>query len=179
MRQHISNLEQQIRELGAEPKPQPKHLPPPASPETLARRNSHTRMGQDQASRWAEGVEADGLALQEPSHSGTDIYLGVSPRDGGLSVAKGMSMSLFGAMFDIGDFVTDQTDERVKLMSRKTAADLIYAAARSEERSPPHLPDKIEECLSYAHWYCVAFNAYFPIVHRPHFIQLVCHDNVL
>jgi hypothetical protein len=83
-------------------------------------------------------------------------------------------MSLFGVRFDLGEFVTNQTDERVKLMSRESTID----AARTSGSPFAHLPDKLEECLSYAHWYCVAFNAYFPILHRPHFIQLVCDSHV-
>jgi hypothetical protein len=174
MRQHISNLEQQIRELGVQPKTQPQDLPPPVLPEEQVRRDSRARSGQDPASQWAQGEEGDDVALQEPTHSGADIYLGVSPRDAGLSVPKGMLMSLFGVRFDIGEYVTDLTDERVKLMSRERTIDLIHIAARTGERPVAYLPDKLEECLSYAHWYCVAFNAYFPILHRPHFIQLVC-----
>lgn len=176
MRQHIVDLEQQIRGLGVEPKALPAFLPPPSATAeewTHGERANQAHQGQDTGSHWARTEESTVYGSPQASRGGADIYLGVSPYTGGLSAVKGMSMSLFGAKFDIGEFITPETDERVKLMSGASSLDSIFDMSRSGEKPVAELPKTLEECLSYAHWYCIAFNAYFPILHRPHFLQLV------
>jgi len=180
MRQHIADLERQIKELGIEPKPLPPYLSSPVSSEDW-RRNSEASRGQDFKEQTSPSLRSENSAAFVPpsftSSGAADLYLGVSPWDGkGLSEVKGMSMSLFGVKFDIGEYITSETDERVKLMSGESSLDSIFAIARSGKKLIAELPKTLEECLNYAQWYCIAFNAYFPILHRPAFFDMVRLD---
>jgi len=180
MRQHIADLERQIKELGIEPKPLPAYLPSPAQSEEWSRSNDVSR-GQNTKEPTSPSTRSENSAAFVPtftSSGGADLYLGVSPWDGkGLSEVKGMSMSLFGVKFDIGEYITAETDERVKLMSGESSLDSIFAIARSGKKLIAELPKTLEECLNYAHWYFIAFNAYFPVLHRPAFLDMVRFDN--
>lgn len=181
MRQHIADLERQIKELGLEPKPLPPYLPSPVESEGW-RRGSEASRGHDVNEQTSPPSRSVNSAACVPpsftSSGGADLYLGVSPWNGkGLSEVKGMSMSLFGVKFDIGEYITSETDERVKLMSGESSLDSIFAIARSGKKPIAELPKTLEECLNYAHWYFMAFNAYFPVLHRPAFLDMVSLNN--
>jgi len=180
MRQHIADLERQIKEMGIEPKPLPPYLPSPVSSNDW-RRDSEATRGHDSKEQTSPSLRSENSAACVPpsftSSGAADLYLGVSPWDGkGLSEVKGMSMSLFGVKFDIGEYITSETDERVKLMSGESSLDSIFAIARSGKKLVAELPKTLEECLNYAQWYFMAFNAYFPVLHRPAFLDMVSFD---
>lgn len=86
-------------------------------------------------------------------------------------------MSLFGVEFDIGEFITEATSERVKLMSLESTLDAMFLIARSGQKPKADLPATYEECKGYVNWYLIAINAYYPILHAPAFNSLVSSKN--
>jgi len=181
MRQHILELEEQLRHLGVEPKTLPAFAPPAStsSPAGYAVTNATSRaqQNQDENSQWKQSPIDSARATTDSPRAQADTYLGVSPYSEGLSAVKGMSMSLFGVEFDIGEFITESTSERVKMMSLESTLDAMFLIARSGQKPKADLPATYEECKGYVNWYLIAINAYYPILHAPAFNSLVSSNN--
>jgi len=180
MRQHILELQEQLRHLGVEPKPLPASVPAAnTSPPKICANTQHPgrlRQNQDEEPPCKQSPSDRARATTDSPRASADTYLGVSPYSEGLSAVKGMSMSLFGVEFDIGEFITESTSERVKMMSLESTLDAMFLIARSGQKPKADLPATYEECKGYANWYLIAINAYYPILHGPAFIGLVGID---
>jgi hypothetical protein len=96
-----------------------------------------------------------------------DNYLGVSSGNSWLSPIEGTSLSLFGATLDLAEFIPeDQVD------SGTSYQNFLDKAFVEKQKNAPPLPPW-EQGKVYAEWYFRSIQPMLPILHKPHFMQLL------
>lgn len=178
LRQHIAELQEQLRNVGVEPKPLQEYAPP-LSTSRVERYSveqhpspSHLRQEEDTYAKQTSNDSA--IATTNSPRTQVDTDIAFSPHIEGISAVKGLSMSLFGVEFNIGEFMTESTSERVRMMSSlESTLDAMFLVARSGEKPKADLPATYEECKSYAEWYLIAINGSYSTLHGPTFMSLV------
>ena len=174
MKVYLIELQTQLRENGLEPRPQPSapqgHPPAPPS-------SSPYSMQSANGSAW-DGQPANGYGAshgpQAPSHGSLlpdfrsacigDNYLGVASENNWLSSIEGTSLALFGTKIDLAEFVP------ASAMSYDSF--LIHAFGRTQPTQRPDLPE-YEQCKIFAEWFFRSIQPFIPIVHKPHFMDLL------
>lgn len=180
LRNHLADLQAQLKDMGVEPRPPPTYanMPwPPIAPAAAA---------PAEAQDWASAQRrpsASPLAGYAPASDKADVpllpqfkhgsvgcnYLGVAPGDSLLSHIRGTSLSVFGHEIDITDFVQDGTDYEASPMSYQT---LVKITMGSQHVEPAPLPP-YEALREWATWYLRSLNPYTMLVHKPAFMDLI------
>lgn len=181
LRTHLADLEAQLRDLGAEPRPPPAYTapPPPSHPWSSSSSASshptdaHTQPSPSPLPGYAPTTTPIKSEAQSLPHfkSGSigDNYLGVAARDGLLSHIRGTSLSVFGTEIDITDHLTGEAEYEDSPMSYST---LIAILSGSQKVPKPDLPP-YETLKEYAIWYLRSLNPFTMLVHKPVFLDLV------
>ncbi|KAM0706648.1 hypothetical protein Q7P35_005976 [Cladosporium inversicolor] len=177
----IESLKRQLRDNGLEPVHAPavsaayannvptdsQSQPSPVEPATSSWGTLHQPKG--------DSTPAQGVLLSE-FRTGCigDNYLGVSSGNSWLSPIEGTSVSLFGATLDLAEYIPEDHVD-----SGTSYQNFLNKAFVEEQRSPPQLPDW-PTAKMYAEWYFRSIQPMLPILHKPHFMQLlydVYHEN--
>ncbi|KAI8932280.1 hypothetical protein NX059_010477 [Plenodomus lindquistii] len=191
LRNHIADLQAQLRDLGVEPRAPPAYTapPPPSHPWSSHAPDSHTTPS------WPDGPPSKTSASPLPASApaGTpgnsnsnsrselqplpqfkhgsigDNYLGVAAGDMLLSHITGTSLSVFGTEIDITDHMTGEAEYEESPMSYTT---LVKISLGGQSVKNPGLPpyDTLKE---YAIWYMRSLNPYTMLVHKPAFMDLI------
>jgi hypothetical protein len=96
-----------------------------------------------------------------------DNYLGVASGNSWLSPIEGTSLSLFGATLDLAEFIPKD-----ELDSGTSYQNFLDKAFVEKQRNAPPLP-KWDVAKRYAEWYFRSIQPMLPILHKPHFMQLL------
>jgi len=103
-----------------------------------------------------------------------DNYLGVASGNSWLSPIEGTQVSLFGAKLDLANYIPeDHVDSGTSYLN------FLDKAFAETNMPPPPLP-AWEKAKMYAEWYFRSIQPMLPILHKPHFMQLlhdVYHEN--
>ena len=108
-----------------------------------------------------------------------DNYLGVSAGQSPLSSIKGTSLSILGMEIDITDFASPDLDEpepntlHPNLYNKSYQAFLQSALGVNPKLDKVKLPER-DEGITYAQWFFRVINSFMPILHKGHFMALVC-----
>lgn len=164
LRAHIADLQAQLRDLGADPRPPPAYahgwtaqpLRPSASPTPAYHAPA------------ADKVSVNSLPQFKHGSIG-DNYLGVASGDSLLSHIRGTSLSVFGTEVDITDFVDDTAEYEGSPTSYHTLVNLTMG---SQLVDPAPLP-QYESLREWATWYLRSLNPYTMLVHKPAFMELI------
>ncbi|KAF2494025.1 hypothetical protein BU16DRAFT_512265 [Lophium mytilinum] len=199
LRNHVAELQAQLKELGVEPKPfsgYNSYTPAAMQSQTLQWAEASSSGNNDQmwsteqapasasvpplapyrpsgdAPLTSEGVESKILAMLPAFKSAAigDNYLGISSADSLLSPIKGTSLSVFGTEIDITDFVDGETDYESSPQSYGHFLSVVLGHDQNVE--PLQFPEyhKLNE---YATWYLRSLNPYTMALDRASFTQLI------
>jgi hypothetical protein len=166
LRAHIENLQQQLKDKGIDPV----HAPPVA-----ASTDTQPSPVEQATSSWgslhqpqAENAPSQGTLLTE-FRTGCigDNYLGVSSGNSFLSPIEGTSLSLFGATLDLAEFIPEDNVD-----SGTSYQNFLDKAFVEKQKNAPQLPPW-EQGKVYAEWYFRSIQPMLPILHKPHFMQLL------
>lgn len=182
LRNHIADLQAQLRELGVEPRAPPAYTAPqpPSHPwSSHAADNNHSwpEVVRKTSESPLPGYAPAGSTLksefqplpQFKYHSIGDNYLGVAAGDSLLSHIKGTSLSVFGTEIDITDHMASEAEYEDSPMSYST---LVKIALGGQSVKNPGLPP-YETLKEYAIWYLRSLNPYTMLLHKPAFMDLV------
>lgn len=187
LRQQLIELEQQVRELGAEPKTAGRFAPV-REPYNVAwpAHVAGSGQGWDVAGRTSTaydspldtraGQETNIFAIPTQSKANeSDGWFGISTANSLISPMKGTSLSLFGMRIDISDFVAEGPED-----ASPTSYSFLLKLMLSHDkgRTPEmllkaKLPDNYTEAASYTKWYLSSLNPWLPILHKPQMMGLV------
>lgn len=183
---YLLELQQQLKDNGIEPKP------PQAPPQGYMAANANNAISywpQQPPQSW-ESQQTTATAYTSPTlpaserqtsqgagallpefRSGCigDNYLGVSSENNWLSPIEGTSLALFGTKIDLAEFMPAETDSLTSAMSYRTF--ISHAFGRTQPFTPNMPP--YEQCIVYAEWYFRTVQAFCPILHKPHFMELL------
>lgn len=186
LKMHLAELQQQLREHDIEPKAAP--LPPQGY---MPAQQAYWQSDQDQQPQWA-GMNGNAAMLHTPAPPMTgsgqgerhgsqatllpefrqgligDNYLGVSSSNSWLSAIEGSSLTLFGMKIDLAEFTPDQDPDKSP-MSYKNF--ISYQFSR-QPLQPPSLPG-VGQCKIFAEWWFRTCTPFVPVVHKPHFMELL------
>ncbi|KAF2852449.1 hypothetical protein T440DRAFT_466610 [Plenodomus tracheiphilus IPT5] len=181
LRNHIADLQAQLREVGVEPRAPPAYTAPqPPSHPWSSHATDHQSWSDAPRKTSASplpgyapagsSIKSEPLPLPQFKHGSIgDNYLGVAPGDRLLSHIKGTSLSIFGTEIDITDHMTSEAEYEASPMSYTT---LVKISLGNQSVKNPGLPpyDTLKE---YAIWYLRSLNPYTMLVHKPAFMDLV------
>ncbi|KAH9861001.1 hypothetical protein IAQ61_010737 [Plenodomus lingam] len=181
LRNHIADLQAQLRELGVEPRAPPTYTAPQPPSHPWSSHPSDTQTWPEAPRKTSAsplpGYAPAGTAVksefqplpQFKLHSIGDNYLGVAADDSLLSHIKGTSLSVFGTEIDITDHMASEAEYEDSPMSYST---LVHITLGGRAVKNPGLPayDTLRE---YAIWYLRSLNPYTMLVHKPAFMELV------
>jgi len=186
LRQQLLELEQQLRELGAEPKTVGRYAAVRDQPYTPGWPSQAGANGQiwDNGDRNGlpyedarAGQETNLFAIPpEPKATPADGWCGISTSSSLMSPNKGTSLSLFGTRIDISDFVADALEESESPSSYNNLLRLVAVGSggrTSDLVSKAKLPDTYVEAASYTKWYLSSLNPWCPVLHKPQMMDLV------
>lgn len=178
---HLLDLQQQLRDNGIDPKPQP-IMQPAAFPSGT----TPSFWGQMQSSSWnplynGNGTDPrQGLKGRQNSAGSLlpdfrpgcigDNYLGVSSETNWLSSIEGTSLALFGTKIDLTTFMPAENHPTSSAMSYTTFLD--HALNKTQTVSRPRVPPLVE-CKRYADEYFRNVQAFIPILHKPDYMRLL------
>ncbi|GAB7329775.1 hypothetical protein MBLNU13_g01503t1 [Cladosporium sp. NU13] len=171
LRAYVESLERQLKDKGVEPIPVPAHAtlatdsqtqPSPVEQATSSWGTLHQPQG--------DSTPAQGVRLSE-FRTGCigDNYLGVSSGNSWLSPIEGTSVSLFGATLDLAEYIPED-----RVDSGTSYQNFLDKAFVEKQIPAPQLPD-YDKAKMYAEWYFRSIQPMLPILHKPHFMQLL-HD---
>ncbi|KAF2010538.1 hypothetical protein BU24DRAFT_59728 [Aaosphaeria arxii CBS 175.79] len=185
LRAHIVELQNQVRELGGEPRSGPSYgayntlqvswqAPPPANEAQSWPNPSQSRASTSPLPGYAPANEVgviDYRPLPEfKMQSVGDNYLGLSCVDSMVSHIKGTSLKLFGTDIDITDFVhADDQDYEESVMSYSHFLKVAMSQEEVEYVPFPEYPALSE----FAKWYLRSLNPYTMLLDKPSFMQLI------
>ena len=191
LRQQVVDLEQQLRELGVEPKLTSQYTP--ARP-SLSHDWSQVSSGGQWANESAnsnesslaytgQGADTQDSRSQETNvfalppfrvGSNTDNYLGVPSANCLLSPIKGTSLSLFGMQIDLADYVAAGITGEPSQMSHRVFMDCVLRRDQASKAGlNAEVPRDLSECETYATWYLGTVNSWLPVLHKPAYMDLV------
>lgn len=184
-------LQQQLKENGIEPKA------PQGAPQGYSVANALSSWGQQQQqqqppiSNWEPQLQPQPPQatsyLSPPTRPGNerqisqgilpefrsgcigDNYLGVSSENNWLSPIEGTSLALFGTKIDLSEYMPAETDSMTSAMSYRTF--ISHAFGRTQPFTPTMPP--YEQCIVYAEWYFRTVQGFCPMLHKPHFMELL------
>ncbi|KAH7121124.1 hypothetical protein B0J11DRAFT_57616 [Dendryphion nanum] len=185
LRAQIVELQNQVREMGQEPRALPSFNPytSPTSSWPAVNMAGDAQGWADPSMRHtssppppagyvpANGMDATDYRPLPQFKTGSlgDNYLGVSSADSLLSHIKGTSLSVFGTEVDITDFVQNE-DYDNSVMSYNH----FLKVALNEDRDIEHVPfPAYQSLVDYATWYLRSLNPYTMLLHRPTFMELI------
>ena len=191
LRQTVTHLQQQLREVGADVKPlatlnglpqgsdHDQNLNWPASSETqlweggAATADTAAQLRRSISDLTENAHDVTSLQNDVITQTGCagDNYLGVSSTDSALSPMKGTSLSLFGFQIDLADFIPPEVDESSSFDSYQSF--VAFAFRKNPKPDKVDLPALYDECETYAKWFFRSINPYTPILHKPDFMRLV------
>ena len=196
MRHTVAQLQQQLKEAGADVKPlaihngftqgsehSQGHSWPVATDSQLWNGGdsaldsaAHYRASVSEASGGGALDVTPGRipSYSQVSHAG-DNHLGVSSVDSALSPMKGTSLSLFGFQIDLTDFVPHEVDESSSFDSYQSF--VAFAFRKNPKPDKVDLPASYDECETFTNWYFRSINSYTPILHKPDFMKLVSNSD--
>ena len=96
-----------------------------------------------------------------------DNYLGVSSGNSWLSPIEGTSVSLFGATLDLAEYIPED-----RVDSGTSYQNFLDKAFVEKQIPAPQLPG-YDKAKMYAEWYFRSIQPMLPILHKPHFMQLL------
>jgi hypothetical protein len=172
---HNESLLRLLRDNGIEPT----HAPAVSSGYANVSTDSQSHPSPDEqaTSSWGtlhqpkgDSTPAQGVRLSE-FRTGCigDNYLGVSAGNSWLSPIEGTSVSLFGATLDLAEYIPkDHVDSGTSYLN------FLDKAFVETEMPAPQLPTW-DKAKMYAEWYFRSIQPMLPILHKPHFMQLL-HD---
>lgn len=96
-----------------------------------------------------------------------DNYLGVSSGNSWLSPIEGTSLSLFGATLDLAKFIPEDHVD-----SGTSYQNFLDKAFVEKQKNAPQLPPW-DTGKMYAEWYFRSIQPMLPILHKPHFMELL------
>ena len=190
LRNHVAQLEQQLRENGKEPN---------TAEQQASSRNSSHNFGNQAAAAFAWETQSNATAdtaghtsarntqpqefraptgilphARSAAYRG-ETYLGVAPADD-LSPVKGMAMTLFNMTIDLGDCIQDESEDLLAwYMTYDAVIGSITGRQYSRDLGLAQLPDTYEECaVYYGHWNTLVHPC-FPVLHKPDFEAVVSH----
>lgn len=175
MQARIESLERQLRDKGHEPI----HAPAVSSAYANLSTDSQSQPSpvEHPTSSWGtltqpkgDSTPAQGVRLSE-FRTGCigDNYLGVASGNSWLSPIEGTQVSLFGAKLDLANYIPeDHVDSGTSYLN------FLDKAFVETNMPPPPLP-AWEKAKMYAEWYFRSIQPMLPILHKPHFMQLL-HD---
>ncbi|KAM0720364.1 hypothetical protein Q7P37_004500 [Cladosporium fusiforme] len=180
LRSHIESLQKQLREKGIDPVVQ---TPTASSAYAPTAAESYTPTEQSNAS-WGSlqhserpKMQSSTLGDSTPSQPALlnefrtgcigDNYLGVSSGNSWLSPIEGTSLSLFGATLDLNEFIPED-----RIDSGTSYQKFLDHAFIEQQKNAPPLPSW-EQGKVYAEWYFRSIQPMLPILHKPHFMQLL------
>ncbi|KAJ4339639.1 hypothetical protein N0V87_003080 [Didymella glomerata] len=176
LRSHIADLQAQLKEMGAEPRPPPAYgsMPWPAPASTAADTLDWSAQRRPSASPMPgyapAGDKVNFSSLPQFKYGSIgDNYLGVASGDSLLSHIRGTSLSVFGTEIDITDFVEEGPEYENSPMSYQT---LVKVTMHSQHVDPVQLP-QYETLKEWATWYLRSLNPYTMLVHKPAFLELI------
>lgn len=170
LRALVDSLEKQLKEHGLDP------VHPPRASSAYATDNVSSPPVEQPTSSWG--------SLQQPTQGDSssskasrltdfragcigDNYLGVSSGNSWLSPIEGTSLSLFGATLDLADFVPEDNPE-----SGTSYQNFLDHAFVEKRQNAPQLP-QYDQAKLYGEWYFRSIQPMLPILHKPHFMQLL------
>lgn len=169
---HIESLERQLKEAGIDPI----HVPAVSSYANHSTDNQTQPSPVEQAtSSWGslhqpkgDSTPAQGVRLSE-FRTGCigDNYLGVSSGNSWLSPIEGTSVSLFGATLDLAEYIPED-----RVDSGTSYQNFLDKAFVEKQIPAPQLP-AYDKAKMYAEWYFRSIQPMLPILHKPHFMQLL------
>lgn len=180
LRSHIELLQKQLREKGIDPvvstSTAPSGYAPASTDPYTPTEHSNASWGSLQHAERPK-VQSSTLGDSTPSQPALlnefrtgcigDNYLGVSSGNSWLSPIEGTSLSLFGATLDLNEFIPeDRADSGTSYQKF-----LDHAFIEQQKNAPP-LPSW-EQGKVYAEWYFRSIQPMLPILHKPHFMQLL------
>jgi hypothetical protein len=174
---YLLELQEQMREHGLEPKQPPEDVSSCLSNESRAcgSRNLDTTQSYDDRPRKLSG-SSDGQAHTPRAalphfRAGCvgDNYLGVIVDIDGIGLIEGTSLSLFGTKIDLAEFTAGEEDLATSPMSYRTFLRYAFGGVKPDIPSLPNY----EKCKLYADWYFRSYQAFFPILCRRDFAQLL------
>jgi hypothetical protein len=174
---HLLDLQEQIRELGLEPKQPPEDISSCLSnePRPRASHNSDAAQSHDDWTRKNSGSSHEQVNNQHgslphfrPGCVG-DNYLGVIVDIDGIGSVKGTSLSLFGTEIDLAEFTAEEEDLATSPMSYQTFLRYAFGGTKPDY---PSLPS-YEKCKIYADGYFRSYQPFFPVLCRRDFAQLL------
>lgn len=182
---YLLELQQQLKDNGLEPKA------PQGAPPGYTTANAVSYWGQQQPSAWEQQPQpppqqaaafisppvrppnerqiSSGILPEFRSGCIGDNYLGVSSENNWLSPIEGTSLALFGTKIDLSEYMPAETDSTTSAMSYRTF--ISHAFGRTQPFTPNMPP--YEQCRVYAEWYFRTAQAFCPILHKPHFMELL------
>lgn len=184
LRQHILELESQVKELGGEPKTTSQYASVrdqeprwPLSSGAAGQPWNRNETAYDAQLDHRIDQEANLFAIRSEGRGNeSDGWFGISPANSLLSPVKGASLTLFGMRIDISDFTAIGSEDHASPASYMTLMNLM--ASRERGRTPEllanaKLPDAYSDALSYTRWYIQAVNPWLPVLHKPQMLELV------
>lgn len=181
LRNHIADLQAQLRELGVEPRAPPAYTAdqPPSHPwsSSVSDNQSWPDAPPKKSASPLQGyapagtiIKSEFQSLPQFKHfSIGDNYLGVAAGDSLLSHIKGTSLSVLGTEVDITDHMVGEAEYEDTPMSYTT---LVKIALGGQAVENPGLPP-YETLKEYAIWYLRSLNPYTMLLDKPMFMELV------
>lgn len=183
LKMHLVELQQQLRDNDLEPKAAP--VPPqnflqPYWPAEQEQQGAWTGLNNNAALLHTSAPPMSGTGQNERHGSQAsllpefrqgligDNYLGVSSGNSWLSSIEGTSLTLFGMKIDLAEFLPDE-DPDSSPMSYKNFISYEYSKQRVQ---PPSLPSH-GQCKVFAEWWFRSCTPFIPVVHKPHFMELL------
>lgn len=174
LRAHIESLQRQLKDKGIDPV----HAPPVSSGHAPGSTDSHASPVDQPTSSWAAMHQSKGDNTPSQTSQGTlltefrtgcigDNYLGVSSGNSWLSPIEGTSLSLFGATLDLAKFIPEDHVD-----SGTSYQNFLDKAFVEKQKNAPQLPPW-DTGKMYAEWYFRSIQPMLPILHKPHFMELL------
>ncbi|KAK4628649.1 Transcriptional activator protein acu-15 [Fulvia fulva] len=180
LKMYMVELQQQLRDSGVEPKA------PPSAPAGYLPLGQWGSWG-DQG--WGMQSNSNGNSILSPHHTSRhrsssaaaqllpdfrpgctgDNYLGVSSENDWLTPIEGTSLALFGTKIDLAEFMPSENDPASSAMSYRTFLTHAYGRTHTFAAQLP----AYEQCKVYADWYFRSIQQFIPILHKPHFMELL------